>query len=190
MADNGRVSWCEPFPVWWSQSHPWLLECDPETWQPVDPQPEWITSDAFPRMAIAKSNGKALLLADVECGGLTLGNYRVSGSQNPGGGRLDTLGCLLSARPSCSRPSRWRPKFMARLHSRMVAFELWHLETAALVHCYTSEGAALAFVRDVVVFGGRQAGREFQLFRVDAHGLSVVAEGDVLMRRALEDRVL
>jgi hypothetical protein len=72
----------------------------------------------------------------------------------------------------------------------MAAFELWHMGTAALVHTYDSEGAALAFVRDVVVFAGREAGKQFQLFRVDVGGLAIVAEADGLMRRALEDRVL
>ena len=72
----------------------------------------------------------------------------------------------------------------------MAGFELWHLETTAPIHTYESEGAALAFVRDVVVFAGRPAGARFQLFRVDANGLCLVAEGEILMRRALEGKVL
>lgn len=55
----------------------------------------------------------------------------------------------------------------------MAAFELWHVETTAPIHTYESEEAALAFVRDVVVFAGRQAGAQFQLFRMDLRsGLS------------------
>ena len=61
----------------------------------------------------------------------------------------------------------------------MAAFELWHLETTAPIHTYESEGAALAFVRDVVVFAGRPAGARFQLFWVDANGLCLVAEGEI-----------
>jgi hypothetical protein len=72
----------------------------------------------------------------------------------------------------------------------MPEYELWHLESAAPIHTYVSEVAALAFVRDVVVFGGRDIGARLQLFLVDASGLSVVAEGEELMRRAIEDRLL
>jgi len=72
----------------------------------------------------------------------------------------------------------------------MVAFELWYLQTPSLVHTFESEGAALGFVRDVVVFAGRDAATQFQLFRIDSRRISVVAEGKSLMRRALEDRVL
>ena len=72
-----------------------------------------------------------------------------------------------------------------------MVFQLRHLETAALIHTYETEGAALAFVRDVVVFACRNAGRQFRLIRVDDSGeTTVVAEGDALMQSALEDRVL
>ena len=70
----------------------------------------------------------------------------------------------------------------------MAEFEL-RLTTGGLVHAYASEGAALAFVRDVVVFAGREAGAQFQLVRVDASArTTVVAEGEALVRRAVEDR--
>ena len=72
----------------------------------------------------------------------------------------------------------------------MANFELRRLGTATVIHTYDSEAAALAFVRDVVVFAGREAGKQFQLLRVDISGLAVVAEADALMDRALEDRVL
>lgn len=70
-----------------------------------------------------------------------------------------------------------------------MVFQLRYLRTLALVHTYPSEGAALAFVRDVVRFGSREDAAGFVLIEEDAHGQSrVVAEGAVLVTRALEDR--
>jgi hypothetical protein len=63
--------------------------------------------------------------------------------------------------------------------------------TGGVVHSYESEGATLAFVRDVVVFAGHQAGTQFQLVRVNAGGrMTLIAKGEALVRFALEDRVL
>ena len=63
------------------------------------------------------------------------------------------------------------------------------LDTGGLVHRYDSEGAALAFVRDVVrVVGHRQAAC-FALDEKDREGREhTIAEGANLVLRALQDR--
>jgi hypothetical protein len=72
----------------------------------------------------------------------------------------------------------------------MAELEL-RLTTGGLVHTYASEGAAPAFVRNVVVFAGREAGAQFQLVRVDAGArTTVVTEGEALVRGVVEDRVM
>jgi hypothetical protein len=70
-----------------------------------------------------------------------------------------------------------------------VAFELRHLATGNLIHRYPTEGAALAFVRDVVRVGGRAAAEQFALDQRDEHEQTrTLAAGAALVRRALEDR--
>jgi hypothetical protein len=70
-----------------------------------------------------------------------------------------------------------------------VAFELRDLDTGKLVYNYRTESAALAFVRDVVRIGGREAAEVFLLEEWDASGQTcVVASGAALVRLALEDR--
>jgi hypothetical protein len=71
-----------------------------------------------------------------------------------------------------------------------VGFDLRHLDTGNLVHHYSTEGAALAFVRDVVRIGGREQASGFLLEERDEHGqMRTVAAGAALVQRALEDRV-
>jgi hypothetical protein len=70
-----------------------------------------------------------------------------------------------------------------------VVFELRRRDTGSLVHAYPTEGAALAFVRDVVRIGGRDQAACFALDQRDERGqLRRLAEGAALVRRALEDR--
>ncbi len=70
-----------------------------------------------------------------------------------------------------------------------MVFELRRVDTGSLVHQYTTEGAALAFVRDVVRIGGREQAACFGLAERDEWSqIRTLAEGVVLVRRALEDR--
>ncbi len=70
-----------------------------------------------------------------------------------------------------------------------MTYELRYLDTAALVRTYDKEGAALAFLRDVVRLGSRDAASRFVLSHEDEHGdTRVVAEGEALVRRALADQ--
>ena len=70
-----------------------------------------------------------------------------------------------------------------------VGFELRRRDTGSLVHAYATEGAALAFMRDVVRIGGRDQAANFALDERDEQGQTRrLAEGVVLVRRALEDR--
>ncbi len=68
-------------------------------------------------------------------------------------------------------------------------YRLQYRDTGALVRAYETEGAALAFVRDVVRFGGREEAGRFALVEEDAAGqITVVAEDEDLVIRALQDR--
>jgi ATP-dependent 26S proteasome regulatory subunit len=70
-------------------------------------------------------------------------------------------------------------------------FDLRRLDTGALVHHYATEGAALAFVRDVVRIAGHKQAATFALDERDADGdVLTIAEGADLVRRALQDRAL
>ena len=70
-----------------------------------------------------------------------------------------------------------------------VLFELWHETSGKLVRRYPTEGAALAFLRDVVRVGGRQQAAEFRLEQLEDTGESrTLASGEVLVQRSLEDR--
>ena len=70
-----------------------------------------------------------------------------------------------------------------------VMFELRRRDTGGLVHAYATEGAALAFVRDVIFIGGRDQAGCFALDQRDEHGQTRrLAEGVALVQRALEDR--
>jgi hypothetical protein len=67
-------------------------------------------------------------------------------------------------------------------------FELRRLDTGGLVHRYESEGAALAFVRDVVRVVGHEQAACFALHQ-DVQGREqMIAERADLVRRALQDR--
>jgi hypothetical protein len=68
-------------------------------------------------------------------------------------------------------------------------FELRRGDTRALIREYATEGAALAFVRDVVMVGGHDQAACFALEQRDEAGQTrSVAEGWALVQRALEDR--
>jgi hypothetical protein len=72
-----------------------------------------------------------------------------------------------------------------------VAFELRHLLSGAVIRNYASEGAALAFVRDVVRVRGHRDAARFALTYTNEHRVvQRVAEAEALVARALEDRVL
>jgi hypothetical protein len=69
-----------------------------------------------------------------------------------------------------------------------VVFELRRRDTGGLVHAYATEGAALAFVRDVIFIGGRDQAACFALEVRDELGQTRrLAEGVALVQRALED---
>ena len=70
-----------------------------------------------------------------------------------------------------------------------MVFELRHLDSGKLIHQYRTEGAALAFVRDVVRVAGRERAARFTLEERDTGGQSHnLATGAALVQRALEDR--
>ncbi len=57
------------------------------------------------------------------------------------------------------------------------------------MHQYETEGAALAFVRDVVRVAGREQAASFALYEQDSEGREQpIAEGADLVSRALQDR--
>ena len=71
----------------------------------------------------------------------------------------------------------------------VMAFELRRRDTGGLVHRYATEGAALAFMRDVLRIVGREQAARFALDERDAQGQArPIAEGMVLVQRAVEDR--
>jgi hypothetical protein len=66
---------------------------------------------------------------------------------------------------------------------------LRRLDTGGLVHRYSTEGAALAFVRDVVRVAGHERAACFTLNEQDPQGeMHTVAEGTGLVRLAVQDR--
>ena len=70
-----------------------------------------------------------------------------------------------------------------------MVFELRHRDTGKLIHAYATEGAALAFVRDVIFIGGRDQASCFALEVRDELGHPrTLAEGLALVQRALEER--
>ena len=77
-----------------------------------------------------------------------------------------------------------------RMHGCLgVVFVLRRRDTGGVVHQYATEGAALAFVRDVLHVGGREQAAGFVLDQRDETGQThTLAEGADLVRRALEDR--
>jgi len=73
----------------------------------------------------------------------------------------------------------------------VVAFQLAETDTGKLIRTYTHEGPALGFIRDVVRLRGHEDAAQFQLRMVRSQTLpTIVAEGDRLVKQALEDRVL
>lgn len=70
-------------------------------------------------------------------------------------------------------------------------FQLHRSDTGALVHRYPTEGAALAFIREVIRIGGHNHAACFALDERESEGkLQRVAEGVELIRRALQDLAL
>jgi hypothetical protein len=65
-----------------------------------------------------------------------------------------------------------------------VMFELRRLDTGGLVHRYETEGAALAFVRDVVRVGGHERAACFALVEQDSEGGEHLDCGGVRSRLA------
>ena len=70
-----------------------------------------------------------------------------------------------------------------------MAFELRYLDSGKVVHHYRTQGAALAFVRDVVRIGGREEAGRFSLEeRQESGDMRTIASGAALVQLALEDR--
>jgi ATP-dependent 26S proteasome regulatory subunit len=70
-----------------------------------------------------------------------------------------------------------------------VVFELRRLASGTLIHSYITEGAALAFIRDVIRVAGRDQAAGFALEKLDERGAArALASGPALVQRALEDR--
>jgi hypothetical protein len=75
------------------------------------------------------------------------------------------------------------------LRHRARVFELRRLETGGVVHRYHTEGAALAFLRDVIRVAGHEQAASFGLYEQDSEGREHrIAEGPDLVWRALQDR--
>ena len=71
----------------------------------------------------------------------------------------------------------------------IVRFELRRQDTGSLIRAYPTEGAALAFVRDVIRIGGRDQAACFALDQQDEQGQTRrLSEGLELVQRALADR--
>jgi hypothetical protein len=68
-------------------------------------------------------------------------------------------------------------------------FELRYVNGGTVVHRYSRESSALAFVRDVVRHGSRDEAARFSLIEVDDSGAErTLAAGAELVTRAYEDR--
>jgi hypothetical protein len=69
----------------------------------------------------------------------------------------------------------------------MMAFELWSSVSSNLLATFETKAEALACVRDVVATQGREYAAGYVLVHEDRRGRSrLVAEGDTLVRKALE----
>ena len=104
-----------------------------------------------------------------------------------------------SSRVSTLPPEvNWRPLKpvvdgppLARCGPEVARYELAYFRTARVIRTYTCEGAALAFVRDVVLFGSRADAAQFRLQKILAGPrVATIAEGERLVTRALQDRIL
>ena len=72
-----------------------------------------------------------------------------------------------------------------------VVFQLRRLDTGGLVHHYATEGAALAFIRDIVRIADHEQAACFALDEEDTEGkVHRIADSVELVRRALQDRAL
>ena len=69
-------------------------------------------------------------------------------------------------------------------------FQLTYMETDRVIRTFARESSALGFVRDVVVFGSRGDAAQFRLQMICGVRAKAVAEGEPLVRRALEDGIL
>ncbi len=91
--------------------------------------------------------------------------------------------------PSSSHPCAPVPVESGR--SDALQLQLAIAETGQVVRTYAREAAALAFIRDVVFLRGRQDAAQFTLRTIDVDNrIRTLAEGDALVQRAVEDRVL
>jgi hypothetical protein len=140
---------------------------------------------------------RILLVAFMVCAGLALGelaaSMRTSAWQT--GVLAMLIGCLLFGSELCGheyRPQAPRPRRAPLpLALPALSFELAYRTTGRAIRTYEREAAALGFVRDVVRFGTRDDAAQFELRALYADGRStIVADGDQLVRRALQDRVL
>ena len=92
-------------------------------------------------------------------------------------------------RSAAGRQALNAPRARALQVGTAVVFHLRRLDTGGLVHRYDTEGAALAFIRDVVRIGGREQAACFILDEQDTDGNTHrIADGVDLVRRALQDR--
>jgi hypothetical protein len=99
---------------------------------------------------------------------------------------VNRIGATWRCLPSESARLVWRAPCASQ---QSVQFELRRTDTGGLVHRYDTEGAALAFVRDVVRVAGHQQAACFALDQQDSDGhRHAVAEGADLVERALQDR--
>lgn len=80
---------------------------------------------------------------------------------------------------------------LAHTRPEDASYELAYFRTARVIRRYSCEGAALAFVRDVVLFGSRADAAQFRLQKILAGPrVATIAEGEQLVTRALQDRIL
>ena len=72
----------------------------------------------------------------------------------------------------------------------VMVLQLWHLKTGTLIPGYQTEGAALAFIRDVLLFASREEVAQFRLTRTDTYERTAMVARVKHCCSAVEDRVL
>jgi hypothetical protein len=133
--------------------------------------------------------------SDLDAVGSTLSLWHAWAILAPAAGMHPHIRCGFAERrqrggtPRTAQLPYWAREVRALQLCTGVVFDLRRLDTGSLVHQYATEGAALAFIRDVVRIPGREQAACFVLDERDVQGnTQAVAEGADLVRRALQDR--
>ena len=122
------------------------------------------------------------------------GKTRPAASHTPGSASMvseSAGGTRIEQQLSASVTAVTQPAASSTVVLRGVRFQLAHAQTGRLIWTYSGEGAALAFVRDVVRLRSHRDAAQFELRMVDNGArTTTLARGEQLVRLALEDRVL